>query len=86
MELLFTQLVCGALGGNLVGILARRLSLGTVGNTLVGAIGGGIAGKLLMLGAPVLAASMGANVFAAGCLGALIALVLGAFVSGMRHR
>ena len=34
------QLVAGGAGGNVLGQLARRLSLGSVGNSIVGAIGG----------------------------------------------
>jgi hypothetical protein len=44
---LLVQLVSGALGGNIVGGILRRLSLGVVGNTLAGIIGGGIGGQLL---------------------------------------
>jgi hypothetical protein len=34
------QLIAGAAGGNIVGSLAKNLSLGTAGNTIAGAIGG----------------------------------------------
>lgn len=43
------QLVCGALGGNVAGGLLKKLSLGTVGNSIVGIIGGGLGGQLLGL-------------------------------------
>lgn len=45
------QLISGAVGGNVVGALAKNLSLGTVGNSIAGILGGGIGGQLLgMLG------------------------------------
>lgn len=45
------QLVSGAVGGNAIGAVMKKLSLGTIGNSLVGILGGGIGGQLLgMLG------------------------------------
>ena len=45
------QLVSGAIGGNAAGALMKNLSLGTIGNSLVGILGGGIGGQILgMLG------------------------------------
>ena len=45
------QLVCGAVGGNVAGSLMKNFSLGTLGNSIVGIIGGGLGGQLLgMLG------------------------------------
>lgn len=41
---LIIQLVSGGIGGNIAGI-ARRLSLGSTGNSIVGAIGGLLAGQ-----------------------------------------
>ena len=38
------QLVSGALGGNAAGAVAKESSLGTLGNTIVGALGGGLGG------------------------------------------
>ena len=43
------QLVSGAVGGNVAGALLKKLSLGTIGNSLVGIIGGGLGGYLLSL-------------------------------------
>ncbi len=48
---LIIQLVSGAAGGNVAGALMKKLSLGTMGNSLVGILGGGIGGGLMnMLG------------------------------------
>ena len=46
---LLVQLVSGAAGGNAAGALMKNLSLGTLGNSLVGILGGGIGGQLLGL-------------------------------------
>jgi len=48
---LIIQLVTGAIGGNVAGGLLKKLSLGTLGNSIVGILGGGLGGQLLaMLG------------------------------------
>ena len=48
---LLVQLVSGAAGGNAAGAAMKKLSLGTVGNSIAGVLGGGIGGQLLgMLG------------------------------------
>lgn len=45
------QLVSGAVGGNAAGAVMKKMSLGTIGNSLVGILGGGIGGQILgMLG------------------------------------
>lgn len=50
MELL-VQLLSGAVGGNLAGGVMKKMSLGTLGNSIVGILGGGLGGQILgMLG------------------------------------
>lgn len=44
---LIIQLVSGALGGNLAGALFKKLSLGTVLNSILGILGGGLGGLLM---------------------------------------
>ena len=44
---LIIQLVSGAAGGNAAGAAMKKLSLGTVGNSIAGILGGGIGGQLL---------------------------------------
>lgn len=54
---LIIQLASGAIGGNVAGSLMKENSLGTLGNSLAGILGGGLGGQLLgMLG---MAASSG---------------------------
>ncbi|MGB5820085.1 MAG: hypothetical protein WBG90_11430 [Saonia sp.] len=48
---LIIQLVMGAIGGNVAGKLLKNWSLGTVGNSISGILGGGLGGQLFeMLG------------------------------------
>jgi uncharacterized membrane protein YeaQ/YmgE (transglycosylase-associated protein family) len=60
---LIIQLVSGAVGGNLAGSLMKKFSLGTLGNSIVGILGGGLGGQLLGMiglgGAEAAAASTG---------------------------
>nr|WP_321246244.1 hypothetical protein [uncultured Psychroserpens sp.] len=44
---LIIQLASGAIGGNLAGSLMKKFSLGTLGNSIVGILGGGLGGQLL---------------------------------------
>lgn len=49
---LIIQLASGAAGGNIAGALMKKFSLGTIGNSVLGILGGGLGGQLLgMLGA-----------------------------------
>ncbi len=46
------QLVSGAVGGNAAASVKKDISLGTVGNSIAGILGGGLGGQLLgLLGA-----------------------------------
>jgi len=60
---LIIQLASGAVGGNLAGSLMKKFSLGTLGNSIVGILGGGLGGQLLGMiglgGAEAAAASSG---------------------------
>ena len=46
MELII-QLISGAVGGNVAGAVMKQHSLGTMGNSIAGILGGGIGGQLL---------------------------------------
>ena len=43
---LIVQLIGGALGGYAAGNVAKEVNLGTIGNTIVGALGGGVGGQV----------------------------------------
>lgn len=83
---LLIQLVSGALGGNAAGAYNKDASLGPIGNTIAGAVGGGVGGQLLhaLLGIGGTAAASGLDIgtivsaFATGGIsGGLTALVIG---------
>ncbi|MDH3648468.1 MAG: hypothetical protein OEQ53_02240 [Saprospiraceae bacterium] len=74
---LIIQLVSGAAGGNLAGKLMKNLSLGTIGNSIAGILGGGLGGQILgMLGM-----SMGGGGEALD-IGSIIGSVAGGGVGG----
>jgi uncharacterized membrane protein YeaQ/YmgE (transglycosylase-associated protein family) len=69
------QLVSGAAGGNIAGAIMKKFSLGTLGNSLVGILGGGLGGQLLgMLGTSTGAGGMD--------LGSIVGSVVGSGVGG----
>jgi uncharacterized membrane protein YeaQ/YmgE (transglycosylase-associated protein family) len=47
LQSLVAHLFSGAVGGNLAGAIFRSSSLGTLGNSIVGLIGGALGGRLL---------------------------------------
>jgi hypothetical protein len=74
---LIVQLIAGALGGNAAGATMKNLDLGTLGNSLAGAIGGAGGGTLLTALLPLLQGAAG-NVD----IGALVGQAVGGGVSG----
>lgn len=75
---LIIQLISGAAGGNIVGSLIKNISLGTLGNSLAGIVGGGIGGQILssVLGFGKVAAGSGLDI------GSIISQVAGGGVGG----
>jgi uncharacterized membrane protein YeaQ/YmgE (transglycosylase-associated protein family) len=47
MEQLIISLIAGAVGGNGAGAILKNLSLGTLGNSIIGILGGGLGTALL---------------------------------------
>jgi hypothetical protein len=84
---LIIQLVSGAAGGNIVGSLAKNINLGTLWNSVVGALGGGLGGQILsVLGVGGAAAAGAAGAADGGAAGldamAIIQSVLGGGAGG----
>jgi uncharacterized membrane protein YeaQ/YmgE (transglycosylase-associated protein family) len=73
---LIIQLICGAVGGNVAGSVMKKYSLGTLGNSIVGILGGGLGGQLLGL------MGMGAVTGGGVDLGGVIGSILGGGVGG----
>ena len=73
---LLIQLISGAVGGNLAGSVMKNSSLGTVWNSILGIVGGGLGGQLLgMIG--IAAAPSGSL-----DLGSIIGSIAGGGVGG----
>ena len=76
MLAIIIQLIAGAIGGNAAGAVLKNQSLGGLGNTIAGVVGGGLGGQILaMMGtaAPVAAATAGSGMDLASIVGSLVA-------------
>ena len=76
MTSLIITLISGAVGGNAAGAAMPDKSLGTLGNSLAGIVGGGIGGSILQALIPALAQGGGAD------LGSIIGDIAGGGVGG----
>ena len=75
---LIIQLLSGAAGGNIAGALLKNLSLGTLGNSLAGIVGGGLGSQLLpMLAGPGVLDSIVAQVAGGGVGGGILMAIIG---------
>ena len=87
---LIIQLLSGAVGGNLAGNLLKKYDLGTLGNSIVGILGGGLGGQLLGMltgaGAPSGGLDIGsilASVAGGGVGGGVLMAIIGMIRSAM---
>jgi hypothetical protein len=80
---LIIQIIAGAVGGNAAGAAMKDFNLGTVGNTIAGAIGGGGGGLVLAHLIPALASgnmdigSIVGQVVGGGAAGAILTGIVG---------
>ena len=80
---LILQLIAGGAGGNIIGQIAKNYSLGTTGNSAVGAIGGAVGSWIIshFVGAgaqdPMAIAALIQSVLGGGVSGAVVTLVVG---------
>ncbi len=84
---LIIQAVCGGVGANIVGKLAKKIDLGLIWNSVSGIIGGGLGGQLLNMlgvatvsggGSPDLASilsNIGTGAVGGGVLMAIVGLI-----------
>lgn len=85
---LIIQLISGAAGGNIIGGLLKQFSLGPIGNTIAGVIGGGVGGQILaaVMGGGGLATGAATAVTAAAGsgmdIGSIISQIAGGGVGG----
>ncbi len=82
MEILI-QILIGALGGNGAGLLLKKLSLGTLGNTIAGILGGAGGAQLLAMIKPALTEGLGGQIGSAGVGGAVVMAIVGAIKKAM---
>jgi hypothetical protein len=92
---ILVQLVSGAIGGNVAGAAMKKNSLGTVGNSIAGILGGGLGGQILSalsagdiagaLATPGLE-SMVSNIAGGGVGGAVIIAIIGALRTAMAKK
>ncbi len=93
---LITVLISGAIGGNLAGSFMPKVSLGKVGNTIAGIVGGGLGGYLFDMvgmsgtGVPGSGATDFRNIittFLAGALsGGAVMLIIGYLIQMMSKK
>lgn len=82
---LIIQIVAGAIGGNAVAAGVKDVNLGTLGNTIAGAIGGGVGGQILETLIPALAlaadkidiGSLIGQIAGGGITGAILTAIVG---------
>jgi hypothetical protein len=74
---LIIQLIAGAVGGNAIGAGLKNVNLGTLGNTIVGALGGAGGGTLLTALLPILQ-----NAGGTVDVGAVVSQAVGGGVAG----
>ena len=75
---LIIQILSGAVGGNLAGNVLKKYDLGTLGNSIVGILGGGLGGQLLAM----LTGVGGVNATGGLDLGSILSSVAGGGVGG----
>jgi len=73
---LIIDLISGAIGGNAAGAAMPDKSLGTVGNTIAGLVGGGLGGQILQALVPALSGSGSSD------LGGILRNIAGSGVGG----
>jgi uncharacterized membrane protein YeaQ/YmgE (transglycosylase-associated protein family) len=78
-EALVLGLITGGLGGNLLGMVLRQYSLGSIGNTIAGVAGGAALSQLLFTMLPILekASSSPTTLSFAGAIAHVIVGALG---------
>src|SRR5262245_48195707 len=88
---LVVQLLAGVIGGNAVGAAFKDYGLGMFGNTITGAIGGGVIGQAMQALLPSFANGTGGldigmllgQIVGGGAGGAILTIVAGAVKSAM---
>lgn len=86
---LIIAIIGGAAGGNAIGAALKNVNLGTAGNTIIGAIGGGIGGQVLEHVVPLLgtgstdAGAIVGQLVGGGAAGAILTAIAGIVKNAM---
>jgi hypothetical protein len=90
---LVIQIIAGIVGGNGAAAALKDYDLGKLGNTIAGAVGGGVGGQLLQVLLPALAGAGGLDIGAllghvvgGGGGGAILTIIIGVVKSLMAGR
>jgi uncharacterized membrane protein YeaQ/YmgE (transglycosylase-associated protein family) len=89
---LVIQLLAGAVGGNVAGSILKERSLGTLGNSIAGILGGGLGGWLLhavgLLGTNVGGTTLASALadFLGGGVGGAVLMIIVGLARGARAR
>ena len=82
MELIIS-LLSGAVGGNIAGALLKKFSMGTLWNSVIGILGGGLGAQLLgMLGIDI--GGIIGNIAGSGVGGGVLMIIIGLIKSAMK--
>ena len=84
------SLVTGAIGGNIAGAVFKNLSLGGLGNTIAGVIGGGAGAEILNVlgagGAAGAGGNMVGNIASSGVGSIVVMLIAGVIKNAMAKK
>ena len=87
---LVIQVVAGAIGGYAIGAGVKDINLGTLGNTVAGAIGGGVGGQALQALIPTLALAAGnidiGSLFGQAVCGGVAGAILTAIIGVVKNK
>jgi uncharacterized membrane protein YeaQ/YmgE (transglycosylase-associated protein family) len=82
MELIIS-LLSGAVGGNIAGALLKKFSMGTLWNSVIGILGGGLGAQLLgMLGIDI--SGIIGNIAGSGVGGGALIVIIGLIKSAIK--
>jgi uncharacterized membrane protein YeaQ/YmgE (transglycosylase-associated protein family) len=84
------SLVTGAIGGNIAGAVFKNLSLGGLGNTIAGVVGGGAGAEILNVlgagGTTGAGSSMVGNIASSGVGSIVVMLIAGVIKNAMAKK
>lgn len=77
------SLISGGVGGNIAGALLKQFSLGPIGNSVVGILGGAAGGALMTHVAALAGSGTGGNIGGSAVGGAILMAIIGAIKNAM---